>query len=71
MIVIRGIAELAGVSTPMLDEVIMWCQKVMGKEFLVDGKVSGKDLHMTRCPQMYGFIDLDTFMMANHYVDDA
>lgn len=69
MIVIRGIAELAGVDTPTLDEVIIWCQQVMGKEFLVDGKVAGKDLNMTRCPQIYGFTDLDTFMMANHYVD--
>lgn len=69
MIVIRGIAELAGVDTPMMSEVIMWCQNVMGKEFLVDGKVAGKDLSMTRCPQVYGFTDLDTFMKANHYVD--
>lgn len=68
MIVVRGIAELANISTPMLDEVILWCQNKMQKEFLVDGKLTGKDLDMTRCPQIYGFKDLDTFMKTNHYV---
>ncbi|KAL7552227.1 hypothetical protein ACHAWF_015446 [Thalassiosira exigua] len=69
MIVIRGIAELAGVPTPTLDEVIMWSQEVMGREFLVDGKLVGKDLKWTRCPQVYGYSDLDTFLRANHYLE--
>eukprot|EP00567_Pseudictyota_dubia_P018545 CAMPEP_0197432056 /NCGR_PEP_ID=MMETSP1175-20131217/179_1 /TAXON_ID=1003142 /ORGANISM="Triceratium dubium, Strain CCMP147" /LENGTH=417 /DNA_ID=CAMNT_0042960045 /DNA_START=175 /DNA_END=1428 /DNA_ORIENTATION=+ len=69
MVVIRGIAELAGVATPTLDEVITWCQTVMGSEFLVNGKLCGKDLHLTRCPQVYGFTDLDTFLKENHYVE--
>jgi len=67
--VTRGIAELAGVPTPHMDDVIMWCQQVMGKEFLVDGKLCGKDLGITRSPQVYGCKDLDTFMKANHYVE--
>jgi len=70
MIVIRGIAELAGVATPMLDEVIMWCQDIMKQEFLVEGRLCGKDLDRTRCPQTYGYTDLDTFLRANHYLDD-
>lgn len=70
MVVIRGIAELASVETPMLDEVICWCQNVMDKQFLVGGKVAGRDIGLTRCPQKYGFTDLDTFITANHYLDD-
>jgi len=69
LVVTRGIAELAGVPTPHMDDVIMWCQQVMGKEFLVDGKLCGKDLGITRSPQVYGCKDLDTFMKANHYVE--
>jgi hypothetical protein len=70
LVVTRGIAELAGVPTPHMDDVILWCQDRMGKEFLTkDGRVAGKDLGMTRCPQHYGFTDLDTFMKANHYVE--
>lgn len=54
-IVFRGIAQLAGVKTPAMDETIYWCQKIMGKEFLVDGELNGKDMNMTRAPQRYNF----------------
>ncbi len=68
LVVTRGIAELAGVPTPHMDDVIVWCQERMGKEFLVNGKLTGKDISMTRAPQHYGCKDLDTFMRVNHYV---
>lgn len=70
LVVTRGIAELAGVPTPHMDDVIMWCQEMLGKEYLVDGKLCGKDVHSTRAPQHYGFTDLDTFMNVNHYLDE-
>ncbi|KAG7373372.1 NAD/NADP octopine/nopaline dehydrogenase, alpha-helical domain containing protein [Nitzschia inconspicua] len=66
--VTRGIAELAGVPTPNMDDVIIWCQSVMGKEYLVDGKFVGKDIAGTRSPQAYGFFELDEFLRANNYV---
>ena len=66
----RGIAELAGVPTPNMDSVIVWCQDKMGKQYLVDsGRLTGKDLGTTRAPQTFGFTDLDTFMKTNHYVE--
>ncbi len=40
----------------------------MKQEFLVDGKLCGKDLNKTRCPQAYDYTDLDTFLKANHYL---
>lgn len=55
----------------MIDEVILWCQSVMGKEFLIDGKVVGKDVKETRSPQRYGYTDLDQFMMENNYVEEV
>ena len=67
LVVTRGIAELANVLTPNMDLVIVWCQKMMGKEYLVGGKLIGHDLHSTRAPQRYGFTDLDDFMATNHY----
>jgi len=69
LVVTRGIAELVGVPTPNMDEVIVWCQEQMGKEYLKDGKIAGKDLADSRAPQRYGFTDLDTFMEANHYAE--
>lgn len=58
MVVFRGIAELAGVPTPAMDETLMWGQKILDKEFLVDGKLIGKDMNMTRAPQRFYFTSL-------------
>lgn len=69
LVVTRGIAELAGVPTPHMDDVILWCQEMIGKEYLVEGKLIGKDVHSTRAPQHYGFTSLDKFMNVNNYLD--
>lgn len=58
LVVIRGIAEIAGTPTPRIDEVLTWCQQKLGKEYLVDSKLIGKDLTETRCPQRYGITTL-------------
>ncbi len=55
LVVIRGIAEIAGAPTPGIDKVLSWSQRKMGKEYLVGSSLSGKDLATTRCPQRYGF----------------
>lgn len=70
LIVTRGIAELAGVPTPHMDDVILWCQSVMNKEYIVDGKLTGKDMGSTRAPQNYGYMDIDTLIKASRYVVD-
>jgi hypothetical protein len=50
----RGIAEIANVETPIIDQVISWSQRCMGRRYLQDGRLSGKDLADTRAPQRYG-----------------
>ena len=57
--VLKGIAEIAGVPTPKMDHVIEWAQEKIGKSFIVNGKLTGSDLNITRCPQRYGFNTLD------------
>ncbi|MFQ5858361.1 MAG: NAD/NADP octopine/nopaline dehydrogenase family protein, partial [Anaerolineae bacterium] len=59
LVVTRGIAELAGVATPTMDRVIMWAQKCLGKEYLIEGKLQGGDVASSRAPQRYGFESLD------------
>ena len=54
ILVIRGIADIVGVPTPVIDRVIEWNQKFMEKEYLVDGKLTGKDIAATRVPQRFG-----------------
>lgn len=55
LVVIRGIAEIAGTPTPCIDKVLSWSQQKLGKEYLVGSRLTGKDLVATRCPQKYGF----------------
>ena len=60
--VLKGIAQIAGVATPKMDHVIQWAQEKIGKSFIVDGKLSGPDITITRCPQRYGFNTLDDIL---------
>ncbi|XP_069126783.1 octopine dehydrogenase-like [Argopecten irradians] len=62
MVVFRGLAEVMEVPVPYTDMVIEWCQEKMGKEYLVGGKLTGKDIQSTRCPQRYGFTTLDAIL---------
>ena len=60
--VIRGMAEIAGVDTPSIDKVLTWSQKQMGKEYLVNSKLQGKDIATSRAPQRYGFTTLESIL---------
>ncbi len=42
--VFRYLADLVDVSTPEMDSLIEWGQKIMDREYLVDGKLDGKDV---------------------------
>lgn len=53
LLVTKGIASVAGVETPMIDEVITNTSAWIGKEYLVDGKLIGRDMVTTRAPQRY------------------
>ena len=54
ILVVKGIAEIMGVATPTLDRVIEWNQAFMGKDYLQQGKLNGKDIDETRAPQRFG-----------------
>ena len=62
LVVIRGIAEIAGLETPNMDKVLTWCQEKMGKEYLVNSKLQGKDVKSSRAPQRYGFNTLESIL---------
>jgi len=68
LLVTRGISELAGVPTPMIDQVIGWAQARLGKEYLVGGKIQGADVCTTRAPQRYGFNLLDQLITELKYL---
>eukprot|EP00927_Polykrikos_kofoidii_P073363 TRINITY_DN693_c0_g1_i4.p1 TRINITY_DN693_c0_g1~~TRINITY_DN693_c0_g1_i4.p1 ORF type:complete len:747 (+),score=126.94 TRINITY_DN693_c0_g1_i4:59-2299(+) len=54
----KGIADLAGVDTPTIDLILGFFQNLMGKEYLKDGKLAGKDVGETKSPQRYGVTSL-------------
>jgi hypothetical protein len=64
LLVTRGVAELAGVSMPVIDRVLDWAQTRLGKEYLRAGRLSGSDLHDSRAPQRYGISRLETLLEA-------
>jgi len=59
LLVTRGIAELAGLATPMIDRVISWTQSLLVTEYLVDGQLGKAGLTVSRAPQRYSFRSLD------------
>ena len=58
LIVTKAIAQLSATPTPVIDEVLMMTSKWMGKEYLVNGVLKGKDLSETPIPQNYGITQL-------------
>jgi hypothetical protein len=64
LVVIRGIAEIAGVPTPKLDTVLCWSQQKLGKEYLVGSRLVGKDIATTRSPQRYGYSTMEDVLGA-------
>lgn len=59
LVPLRAIARMAGVDTPMTDKVITWCQETVGKEYLKDGELNGKDIGETRAPSNFGISSID------------
>lgn len=62
LVVIRGIAEIMGIEAPNIDKVLTWSQQQMGKEYLVDKKLQGKDISTSRAPQSYGFTTIESIL---------
>jgi hypothetical protein len=58
----KGIADLAGVATPVIDEIFMFFQGFMGKEYIKDGKLIGKDVGETKSPQRFGITTLEDLL---------
>ena len=52
--IIKAFAELCDVKTPTVDKVIEWGQKLVGKEYLVNGRLNGRDKGELMIPQAKG-----------------
>ena len=59
LVVLKGLAELAGVGTPTIDQVLTWCQEKMGCQYFVQGKLQGSDLAESGAPQRFGIQSIE------------
>jgi len=50
----KDIALMFHVQTPLLDRILTWNQSLVGKEYLVNGKLTGRDMSETSCPSVFG-----------------
>eukprot|EP00050_Salpingoeca_kvevrii_P007354 m.295615 g.295615 ORF g.295615 m.295615 type:complete len:419 (+) comp13229_c0_seq1:261-1517(+) len=60
----RGVCELAGIATPHMDDTIRFAERALKKEYLIEGKLAGKDVADTRAPQAFGFSKIEDLMAA-------
>mmetsp|Transcript_27555 Transcript_27555/g.62467 ORF Transcript_27555/g.62467 Transcript_27555/m.62467 type:complete len:410 (+) Transcript_27555:91-1320(+) len=57
----KGVAEIVGVDTPAIDEVMTFFQHFMGKEYVKQGSLCGHDVAETMAPQAFGITCLRDF----------
>jgi opine dehydrogenase len=59
LVVLSDLGALLGVQTPMINEILLWAQRLMGKEYLDSaGKLKGKDMKETGAPSVWGIAGL-------------
>lgn len=63
--VLKDLAEMLDIDTPCITEAIEWHQKLMGKQFVVNGKLNNDAIHETGCPRRWGFKNFDS--LIKHY----
>jgi len=55
LVILRDLADLCHVKTPYIDEILRWCQGLMGKEYLsADGRLAGRDMRETGAATQFG-----------------
>lgn len=63
--IIKAFAELCNIETPTVDKIVMWGQNLLNKQYIVDGKLKGKDIDELLIPQMKGIKDKES--LINYY----
>ncbi|XP_067679593.1 opine dehydrogenase-like [Haliotis asinina] len=54
LVVVKGMAKIVGLKTPVIDEVIRWGQQKLGKVYIEGTELTGEHICETRAPQVYG-----------------
>lgn len=55
LVTFKDTATMVGVSTPLIDKMILWNQKLIGKDYMKDGgSLEGADINEAVVPSLYG-----------------
>lgn len=68
LLVIRQIADMVAVKTPVTDEIIEWAQVKLGQEYLQEGQLCDVGRESGRLPSAYGIRTIRDFV---HFFDEA
>ncbi len=60
LLIIKSLGVLLGEETPMIDQVILWMQKQMGKRYLVNRQLTGKDIQESGIVQNFGINTIES-----------
>lgn len=52
--ILKAFAEILDVKTPEIDKIATWGQNFLGKEYIVNGRLNGKDINELTIPQNKG-----------------
>lgn len=63
--IIKAFAEICKVDTPVVDKIVYWAQDLLGKEYIVAGKLKGKDVKDLVIPQAKGITTKEE--LINYY----
>ncbi len=60
LVVLSDLGSLVNVKTPMINEILLWAQGLMGKEYInpLNGKLTGKNMKETGAPSIWGIKSL-------------
>jgi NAD/NADP octopine/nopaline dehydrogenase, alpha-helical domain len=62
LVITRALAQIVGVDTPMIDEVIVWAQRVTNTVYLTNGLLRGPDISHLPIPQNQGIFSLNALL---------
>lgn len=60
----KGVAQLFGQDTPFMDQIIIWAQGYMKKDYIIDGKLNELLIGEMFVPQRYGINSVDDLKKA-------
>ncbi|XP_052778071.1 opine dehydrogenase-like [Mya arenaria] len=59
LVVLKQIADMVGVDTPVINEIVEWAQEKIGVIFIQDGRLGDVEREHARMPKAYGIDNID------------